>query len=408
MDMKLCRVSGKPLRKCIDFGMQPLGNGFLLPEDFDKEFFFPMSVGFCEDSMMLQLLDQPQAEKMFHNNYAFYSSTSNHMAEHFKRFADSVLGSKYLASQNQFVVEMGCNDGIMLKHFALKGIKHLGIEPSKNVAEVAHKVGVRTTADFFSEKLAEQIVAEDGQADFFLAANVMCHIPNIVDIAKGIKRLLKPTGVAIFEDPYLGEIIAKTSYDQIYDEHVFLFSALSIKNLFEKVEMELIDLEPQSTHGGSMRYTLAHKGAYPAKASVNKIISEELSLGLDSFKTFEKFSEKIKKSRSELIEVLNSLKQKGMRIAGYGATSKSTTILNYAGIDDKLIDYITDTTPIKQGKFTPGMHIPVVKHEEFLRNPPDYAVLFAWNHADEIMEKERDFMNKGGKWIMHIPEIRVF
>ena len=170
-----------------------------------------------------------------------------------------------------FAVELGCNDGIMLKHFAEKGIRHLGIEPSLNVAQEANKVGVKTISEFFSEDLADEVVRDHGQADAFFAANVMCHIPDILGVAKGIKKLLKPSGVVMFEDPYLGEIIEKTSYDQLYDEHVFLFSALSVQYLFGTQDMELIDLQPQSTHGGSMRYVLAHKGAYEVKESVSRI-----------------------------------------------------------------------------------------------------------------------------------------
>lgn len=407
MKEQLCRIAGTPLTKVVDFGKQPLGNGFLEPRQFAAEYFFPMEVGFSEESKMLQLLEQPEPEKMFHDHYAFYSSTSRFMAQHFKEFAEQVLQSGYLATQDPFVVELGCNDGIMLRNFAERGIRHLGIEPSLNVAQEANKHGVRTCSEFFSERLAEAIVRENGQADAFLAANVMCHIPDIVGVAKGIRTLLKPTGVVMFEDPYLGDVIAKTSYDQIYDEHVFLFSALSIQYLFGLHGMELIDVQPQKTHGGSMRYVLAHRGAHPVRDSVGQIIARERALGLDQLATFEKFRGNVEQSRAKLVELLKDLKAQGKRVAGYGATSKSTTILNYCGIGPDLIEYISDTTPIKQGKFTPGMHIPVVPYERFKDNPPDYAVLFAWNHAEEIMAKEREFMARGGKWIVHVPEVKV-
>lgn len=407
MKEQLCRIAGTPLTKVVDFGRQPLGNGFLEPRQFAAEYFFPMEVGFSEESKMLQLLEQPEPEKMFHDHYAFYSSTSRFMAQHFKEFAEQVLQSGYLARQDPFVVELGCNDGIMLRNFAERGIRHLGIEPSLNVAQEANKHGVRTCSEFFSERLAEAIVRENGQADAFLAANVMCHIPDIVGVAKGIRTLLKPTGVVMFEDPYLGDVIAKTSYDQIYDEHVFLFSALSIQYLFGLHGMELIDVQPQKTHGGSMRYVLAHRGAHPVRDSVGQVIARERALGLDQLATFEKFRGNVEQSRAKLVELLKDLKAQGKRVAGYGATSKSTTILNYCGIGPDLIEYISDTTPIKQGKFTPGMHIPVVPYERFKDNPPDYAVLFAWNHAEEIMAKEREFMARGGKWIVHVPEVKV-
>ena len=407
MTTNLCRVSGAALTKVLDFGMQPLGNGFLEAENCKDEYFFPMEIGYSEVSMMFQLIEQPAPEKMFHDHYAFYSSTSNFMALHFKQFAQQVIQSGYLTKDDPFVVELGCNDGIMLKNFAEESIRHLGIEPSLNVALEANKHGVRTRSEFFSEELAEIIVSEEGQADAFLAANVMCHIPDILGVVKGIKKLLKPTGVVMFEDPYLGDVIAKTSYDQIYDEHVFLFSALSIQYLFGLQGMELIDVLPQKTHGGSMRYVLAHQGAHPVKETVKQLLAKEKAQGLDRLVTFETFRANVEKSRSNLVALLSDLKAQGKRVAGYAATSKSTTVLNYCGIGSDLIEYICDTTPIKQGKLSPGVHIPVVPYETFRNNPPDYAVLLAWNHAEEIMAKEKNFVSAGGKWIVHVPEVKV-
>ncbi len=407
MKEALCRISSEPLAKVIDFGRQPLGNGFLLPEQFSHEYFYPMEVGFSEKSMMLQLIEQPAPEQMFHENYAFYSSTSRFMEQHFGVFAQQVMQSGYLAKVNPFVVELGCNDGIMLKNFAKAGIRHLGIEPSRNVAEVANANGVRTLSEFFAENVAEQIVRNDGQADAFLAANVMCHIPDILGVVKGIRALLKPTGVVMFEDPYLGDVIEKTSYDQIYDEHVFLFSAHSIQYLFKLYGMELIDVQSQKTHGGSMRYVLAHAGAYPVKQAVIELLRKEKGLGLHRLSTFETLRRNVEQSRTDLVKLLRELKSQGKHIAGYGATSKSTTILNYCGIGPDLVEYISDTTPIKQGKFTPGMHIPVKPYEAFKANFPDYAVLFAWNHAEEIMAKEQAFVQAGGRWIVHVPKAQV-
>ena len=403
----LCRVSGQPLIKAVDFGLQPLGNGFLLPKQFPNEYFYPMEMGFSETSMMLQLIEQPAPEQMFHEQYAFYSSTSRFMEQHFSEFAQQVMQSGYLTKADPFVVELGCNDGIMLKNFAKANIRHLGIEPSRNVAEVANAQGVRTLSGFFAEGVAEQIVRMDGQADAFLAANVMCHIPTIQSVIKGICTLLKPTGVVMFEDPYLGDVIEKTSYDQIYDEHVFLFSAHSIRYLFNLHDMELIDVLPQKTHGGSMRYVLAHAGVYPIKEAVTQLLHKEQSLGLHRLSTFESFRKNVAQSRNDLVNLLRNLKSQGKRIAGYGATSKSTTILNYCGIGSDLIEYISDTTPIKQGKFSPGMHIPVKPYEAFKADPPDYAVLFAWNHAEEILAKEKAFMEAGGRWIVHVPKVQV-
>jgi methylation protein EvaC len=391
----------------MSFGQMPLGNGFLLPDQYSQEYFFEMRVGFCPTCNMVQLLDQPDRERMFHENYAFFSGTSAYMARHFEAFAQQVMQT-YLANvADPFVVEMGSNDGIMLQNFAKANIRHLGVEPSKNVAAVAQSRGIRTITEFFDADLARRVVEENGQADAFMAANVMCHIPTLQGVVEGIRTLLKPSGVVMFEDPYLGDVIEKTSYDQLYDEHTFLFTAHSIQYLFNGHGMELIDVQPQKTHGGSMRYVLGHAGAHPVQASVGELLAKEKALGLHQAATFDTFRANVEQSRTDLVKLLRELKSQGKRIAGYGATSKSTTILNYCGIGPDLIEYISDTTPIKQGKFTPGMHIPVKPYEAFQANPPDYAVLFAWNHAEEIMAKEKAYMERGGHWIVHVPKVRV-
>ena len=401
-----CRVSGQKLNQIIDFGKQPLGNAFVSKDSLNNEFFYSMKVGFDNKSKMFQLMKQPSPKKIFHKEYAFFSSTSESMKLHFENFAKSIIDSEYL-QKKPFVIELGCNDGIMLKHFSKKNIDHLGIDPADNVAKEAKKCGINILNSFFNEKLAKQIKKNYGPSDAILAANVMCHIPNIINVIKGMKILLKPTGVIVFEDPYLGDVIDKTSYDQIYDEHVFLFSGLSIKYLFNLFELELIDVLKQNTHGGSMRYIIAHKSKYPIHSSVNQLIEKELELGLDDCKNFKRFSSKVNKSKDNLVSLLKKLKKKGKRVAGYAATSKSTTILNYCNISNDLIEYISDTTPIKQNKLSPGMHIPIYDRQYFIENPPDYAFLFAWNHMDEILKKEGQFSQLGGKWIVHIPEVKI-
>lgn len=404
--MKPCLVCKAPIEPFLDFGRMPLGNGFLLPEQFDREYHFDMKVSFCPACGMVQLVDPPDREMMFHDQYAFYSGTSVAMARHFEAFAGHVIRD-YLPKENPFVVEMGSNDGIMLRHFSRPGMRHLGIEPAKNVARVAMEKGLRTVTEFFDADLARKIVAEDGQADAFLAANVMCHIPYLHSIVEGIGILLKPEGVALFEDPYLGDVIRKVSYDQIYDEHTFLFSATSIGHIFGLYGMEIVDVEPQTTHGGSMRYVIARKGRRRVSEAARDRFREEERMGLHLPETYDRFRRNCETSRSLLMDLLRDLGKRGKRVVGYGATSKSTTVINYCGITPGLVEYISDTTPIKQGKFTPGAHIPVRPYVEFRANYPDYALLFAWNHADEIMAKEGDFREKGGRWIVYVPEVRV-
>ena len=404
--MKKCLICDAPVEPFLSFGRMPIANGFLTEAKFAEEYFFELKVGFCEQCKMVQLTELVEPDKMFHEAYAFFSSTSTRMAAHFKSFAEWVK-TDFLNVSDPFVVEVGSNDGIMLQHFASAGIRHLGVEPSANVAQVAIDKGIRTVCRFFDEDLAQEIISEHGQADAFLGTNVMCHIPYLHSVASGIKMLLKPDGVLIFEDPYLGDIVEKTSYDQIYDEHAFYFSVTSINYLFGQHDMEVVDVMPQNVHGGSMRYVIAHKGARKVSEAVNTQRAKEEALGLHRAETYEQLRRNIECSRDELMALLKDLKRQGKRVVGYGATSKSTTVTNYCGITPDLVEFISDTTPIKQGKFSPGTHIPVHPYEEFTANYPDYALLFAWNHSEEILEKEQVFKHSGGSWIVYVPEVRV-
>ena len=397
--MSECLICKSPISPFIDFGKQPIANGFVSQKN-THQYFFDMKVAFCPNCCMVQLVEQPDRERMFHENYAFYSSTSKHMATHFERFANDVI-EKY---KPEFVVEIGSNDGIMLKHFAKKGIKHLGIEPSSNVANVAIENAVDTISCFFDEQVALDVEEDDGKADVILSANVMAHIPDLHSVIKGFKTLLKPDGVLIFEDPYLGDILEKTSYDQIYDEHAFYFSLGSLTWLFEQHGMTIIDVSPQDVHGGSMRYTVANTGIYHVQNSVYDLVEKECQSGLYSQDTYETFKKNVELSRSRLLETLIQIKLEGGSIVGYAATAKSATVTNFCGIGPDIIDYICDTTPIKQGKLSPGAHIPVRPHQDFLDNPPTHALLFAWNHTKEIMEKETGF---NGKWIVYVPEVKI-
>jgi len=398
-----CRICDHQIEPFMTYGRMPIANGFLTPQEFDNEYLFELKPVFCDQCLSFQIEEQPDPEMMFHDHYAFFSRTSQFMVRHFTAYAEWVYDT-HLGGDDLFVVEIGSNDGIMLENFAKRGVRHLGVEPSANVAEEARKHGVNTIVKFFGSNTAKDIVHEYGQADALIAANVMCHIPDLNDIAKGADILLKKDGVLIFEDPYLGAMIEKTSYDQIYDEHVFVFSALSVANIFGTHGFELIDLLPQETHGGSMRYVLARKGVREVSPAVNEIMTKEKAQGLHLPATYKQFKKDCEASKKRLIRLLTEEKDAGRRVVGYGATSKSTTILNYCGIGSDLIEFISDTTPIKQGKFTPGMHVPVKPYEAFVENYPDTALLLAWNHQKEIMAKEEGFSTQGGKWISPISE----
>lgn len=400
--MTSCRICTNSLQKIISFGKMPIANAFLTKEQFPQETFFELACGFCESCFMFQLIDQPKPELMFHDQYAFFSQTSAHMCHHFENVAKKLIS---ITRDDPFIIEIGCNDGIMLKHVANKNIRHLGIEPSGNVAEVANTHGVKTISEFFSSDTADKIYSEHGSADIIYSANVMCHIPDIPDLALGVVSLLAEDGRLIFEDPYLGDVLEKTSYDQIYDEHVYLFSLHSVSQAFGAVGLEIVNCEHLETHGGSMRYTLAKVGKYPVNEKVRQYIEYERRLGINRLDPYVDFRNNCEQSKKSLFQLLTELKKSGHKIAGYAATSKSTTILNYCGINSNLIDYICDTTPLKQDKYSPGMHIPIVSHGTFKKAPPDYAILFAWNHLKEIMAKENEF---SGSWITHVPEVNIF
>lgn len=407
MNSSMCFVCNSSINPFMSFGKMPIANGFLPKENFSDEYFFEMEVSFCENCFMFQLINQPNPSQMFNENYAFFSGTSVFMKKHFEDFSNQLLNNYLKGNNDPFIVEIGCNDGILIENFAKKEIRHLGIEPSKNVAQISIDKGINTIVEFFDKEVAEKIVNEYGQADAYVAANVMCHIPYINSVIEGIKIILKQDGVVMFEDPYLGDVISKTTYDQIYDEHTFLFSVHSIQSLFNKFDMEIINVEPQKTHGGSMRYIIGNKGARPIHNAVNNFIEFEKEMGLDKMKTFNQFRSNCELYRNELLDLLNNIKKEGKSIVGYAATSKSTTIINYCGITTEHLDCIYDTTPIKHDKFSPGAHIPIVDHKFFKNNYPDYALLFGYNHKDEIMAKEKEFLQQGGKWITYVPEVKI-
>jgi len=384
----------------MSFGKMPIANGFLEKKDFNKEFFFDMEVGFSEDLSLFQLRDHPSPEQMFNNKYPFFTGSSAYMKIHFLHFAEFIK-ENYL-NDNSKIIEIGSNDGTFLENFMNSNLESIGFEPSANVAAIANKKGINTLNSFFNQDSIDQIKNFMGKTDVIYAANVICHVPDLSNLIKSIDKLLSKKGVFIFEEPYLGSMFEKTSYDQIYDEHIFMFSGSSVKKIFQLFDMELIDLIKQPTHGGSMRYVIARKGMRKIKENVEVIINEEKFNNLDNIKSCEKFKKDCEKSKMKLKKTLDIYKNKGKKIAGYAATSKSTTILNYCNIGTDIIDFICDTTQEKINKYSPGMHIPIVPVDYFRNNMPDIAYLFAWNHKEEIFNKEKKFTKNNRKWISHV------
>ncbi len=402
-----CRSSGTPLTVVLDLGQQPMGNGFRRPDDDSPEYTFWLRCGYSEQSRLFQLIEQPDPATMFHDDYAFRSSTSAAMRAHFQAHAERVIEQGWDDTSDPLIVELGCNDGIWLRNFAERGIRHIGIEPAKGPGQAASSNGVRVLPEFFSAELGARLAAENGTAELIYAANVMCHIPDIRGVAEGAAALLSQDGLLVFEDPYLGDVIRLGSYDQIYDEHVFLFSALSVQSIFQDFDLELVDLEPLPTHGGSMRYSLGRRGRHQPSANVATILQAERAQALDRTATFLEFAERVRASAAALRAALIQARAEGRSVAAYGATSKSTTIYTYAGITSEHIDYILDNTPNKIGKVSPGAHIPVVSEAEFEMRRPDVTFLSAWNHQKEILQRHPWYAEQGGVWLSHVPDVHV-
>ncbi|MCZ9353080.1 class I SAM-dependent methyltransferase [Streptomyces mutabilis] len=404
--MSDCRVCAGPLTEFLDLGTQPNSDAFPRPDETDGEFFFRLAVGRCGSCTMVQLMEEVPRERMFHRDYPYHSSGSSVMREHFENTARLLLATE-ATGPDPFVVEIGCNDGVMLATVGAAGVRHLGVDPSQGVADEARAKGVRVRTAFFEESTALGIAADEGRADVVYAANTLCHIPYLDSVFRGLDALLKPDGVFVFEDPYLGEIVERTSFDQIYDEHFYFFTARSVRNLARRHGLELVDVARLPVHGGEVRYTLARRGTRVPTPAVAELLAEEESRALADPATLERFAADVRRTREELVALLTELRGQGRRVVAYGATAKSATVANYCGIGPDLVSAVYDTTPAKQGRLTPGSHIPVHPSEAFGDPYPDYALLFAWNHAEEIMAKEREFRTGGGRWILYTPAVRV-
>ena len=309
----------------------------------------------------------------------------------------SCFVKKFLNTKSK-IIEIGSNDGTFLQNFVNQSDKFIGFEPSKNVADVAIKNGVPTINSFFNKNNAKNLKEYLGKTDLICASNVICHIPNLNDLIEAIDILLNKNGTFVFEEPYLGSMLDKVSYDQIYDEHIYMFSASSISKIFKKFGFELVNISQQITHGGSMRYIIKRE-KNEISHSVKKAIQYEKEKKIDKIDSCIEFKKNCEKSRENILDKINTLKDKGKSICGYAATSKSTTILNYCQINSDYIDFICDTTKEKIGKYSPGMHIPIKDMDYFRKNLTDCIYLFAWNHKDEILNKEKNFK---GEWFSHV------
>jgi len=326
------------------------------------------------------------------------------MQKHFSSLVED--SCRYInRGKKGYVVDIGSNDGTLLQIFSRHGFATLGVEPATNLVKISESKGIRAINAFFNTDTAHKVYQRHGAADVITATNVFAHVDNLQDVLNGVNHLLSSEGIFIIEVPYLFHLINRLEFDTIYHEHLSYFSLESLLFLFEKYGMTVVDVKQVSTHGGSIRVFIK-KGGKSSK-NVLSLLKFENDEKINDFATYIKFGNDVSKLRQELIDLLKNLKKSGYRITGYGATAKGNTLLNYCNIGIEYLDYISDTTPLKQGKYTPGMHVPIVSEEQFHKNPPNYAILLAWNYADEILQKETTYRKKGGKFILPIPRPTV-
>lgn len=379
-----------------------------MPEDAAKVPFFRLAVGACTKCTMVQQLDTVPPNEMYRADYPYRASGSLLIRRHFEEVARHILDT-CPGGRDGFVVEIGSNDGVMLKTLSEAGMRHLGVDPAASAGEVARSHGVNVRTDFFDAATAADIYAEHGHANLIFSANTFSHISYLDSIFEGVDTLLAPDGLFVFEDRSLADILRHNYFDQIYDEHIYLFSVSSVQAMADHFGFELVDAEHLPLHGGSIRYTVARRGSRAPSPAVAAFVAQEKTDGLAEKEeaAFVRFADDVSRIKTELVALLRDIRSQGRTVVGYGATSRSATVLNYCGIGADLLPFVCDSTPEKQGRVTPGSMIPVCPPDAFSDPYPDYALLFAWNHAEEIMAKERLFQEKGGRWILYVPQVHT-
>ncbi|MBS0267982.1 MAG: class I SAM-dependent methyltransferase, partial [Proteobacteria bacterium] len=405
---KHCRLCQAPLTKTfVDLGMSPLCESFLAADQTDRmEPYFPLHVLVCDKCFLVQLQEYVNPESIF-TEYAYFSSYSTSWVEHAKKYTHMIKDRLGLGAQSQ-VYEVASNDGYLLQHFLPLGIPVTGIEPAANVAEVARAKGIPTLVEFFGTDLAGRLVDEGRQADLIIGNNVLAQVPDLNGFTAGMAHLLKPDGVITIEVPHLTRLIDENQFDTIYHEHFSYFSLTNMDELARRHGLRVFDTEELRTHGGSIRVYLCRQDAsHAATPAVAKVRAEELAMGFNTIEAYLKFAPKVHATKRKLLSFLIACKEQGKRICGYGAPGKGNTLLNYCGIGVDFLDFTVDRNPYKHGRFTPGMHIPILPVSAIEDARPDYILILPWNLRDEIAAQLHYTSKWGCKLIVPIPEVYV-
>jgi hypothetical protein len=420
----VCRSCGTPeLHTILNLGKTPLANALLHEEQLaEPERIYPLELVFCPACALVQITETVPPEQLF-REYFYLSSFSDTLLRHAEGIAGQVIASRNL-NTNSLVIEIASNDGYLLQYYKRAGIPVLGIEPATNIASIAEERGVPTLCEFFGAGLAEKLSADGRLADVIHANNVLAHVPDLNGVARGLSLLLKKNGVAVIEVPYVKDMIDRCEFDTIYHEHLCYFSLTSLVHLFGRHGLVISDVQRLDLHGGSLRVFVArnNKGSATDRRfescgqstkpdastdSVHSLLCEEERWGLGDLNYYLGFGTKVERLRGELLSVLQALKSEGKRIAVYGASAKGSTLLNYFGIGKELVEFVVDRSTVKQNHYTPGTHLGIFAPEKLLAEMPDYVLLLTWNFADEILEQQSEYLMRGGRFIIPVPEVRV-
>tara|TARA_B100000519_G_C14254238_1_gene444175 strand:+ start:2264 stop:3529 length:1266 start_codon:yes stop_codon:yes gene_type:complete len=407
-----CRLcNSNNLKEIIDFGNMPLAGGFLEKSAIEDEKIFPLTIDFCKECNLVQVRQVISVDILFKEKYFFFSSAINTLVQHFELFSREIYKNYLNDSDSPLVLEIGCNDGVLLKPLASLGVKTIGVDPAKNVVEKIDSNSIDIYNECFTETLSNQICNKYGKVDLVISCYSFAHIDNMIDVVKGIKNILKDDGIFIFEIYCLGTLIDEMQYDNIYHEHMSYYTIKTLEYFFSNFNMEIFDLKYfPKVRTGSTRFYIRNSGQRGEEISYSflEMKEYELNKGFNRQSVLTKYADDIKKSKLELLNLLTKLKNNGNTIIGYGASGRGTMISNYCNIDNRFLEYIIDDAPEKHGFFTPGTHLEI-KPWTFINNEnyPDYILLFAWAFADEVMQKRRDFLERGGKFIIPLPEVKI-